>query len=137
MGRQKHPLVSKSPISALELIHFPVATYDDGFLQRQIYQLLEKAEEFKLLDADLPAAVLQQPWMLAGFAKESDYLIVSSRAAMRPWLKNGDLVIIEISDLLMEVEIELVKRNDTNPSPAVRRLEEVIRQVTDHQHLKI
>ena len=137
VGRRKHPLVSKAPISALELIHFPIATYDGGFLQRQIYQLLEKTEEFKLLDANLPAAVLQQPWILAGFAKESDYLIVSSRAIMQPWLKYGDLVRIEISDLLMEVEIELVKRNDAYSSPAVGRLEEVIRQVIDHQHLNI
>ena len=37
VGRRKHPLVSKSPISALELIHFPVATYGARFLQRQIY----------------------------------------------------------------------------------------------------
>ncbi len=137
VGRLEHPLVSKAPISALDLIRFPIATYDGGFLQRQIYQLLEKTEEFRLLDANLPAAVLQQPWMLAGFAKKSDYLIVSSKAAMQPWLKRGDLVIIEVSDLLMEVEIELVKRNAANSSPAIERLEEIIRQVIDDQHLYI
>ena len=136
-GRRGHPLVSKAPISALELIHFPIATYDGGFLQRQIYPLLEKTEEFRLLDANLPATVLQQPWMLAGFAARSDYLIVSSRAAMQPWLKTGDLVVIEVSDLLMEVEMELVKRNATNSSPAIERLEEIIRQVIDDQHLHI
>ena len=37
---------------------------------------------------------------------------------MQPWLKTGDLVVIEVSDLLMEVEMELVKRNATNSSPA-------------------
>ena len=136
-GRRKHPLAGNVPISALELIRFPIATYDGGYLQRQIYQLLEKTEEFRLLDANLPAAVLQQPSMLAGFATESDYLIVSSRAAMRPWLKSGDLVTIEVSDLMMEVEIELVKRDGSNQSPAVERLEEVIRQVLDDQHLHI
>ena len=71
-------------ISALELIRFPIATYDGGYLKRKIYKLLEKTEEFRLLDANLPAAVPQQPSMLAGFPKESDYLIVSSRAAMQP-----------------------------------------------------
>ena len=137
VGRREHPLSSKTPISALELIRFPVATYDGGFLQRQIYQLLEKTEEFRLLDANLPAATLQQPWMLAGFATKSDYLIVSSRAAMQAWLKTGDLVTIEVSDLTMEVEIELVKRSAANSSPAIERLEEVVRQVIDDQHLNI
>ena len=137
VGRRNHPLVSKSPINALELIHFPIATYDGRFLKRQIYQLLEKTEDFKLLETNLPAAVLQQPSMLAGFAIESDYLILSSKSAMQPWLKDGDLVIIEISNLRMEIEVELVRRNVANPSPAVGRLEEVIRHVIDHQHLKI
>ena len=59
--------------------------------------------------------------MLAKFAKESNYLIISSNAAMPPLLKHGVLVIIEISDLLMELEIEVVNRNDTNTSPAVRQ----------------
>ena len=75
--------------------------------------------------------------MLAGFATESDYLIVSSRAALQPWLKSGELAAIEVSDLIMEVEIELVKRDGSNQSPAVERLEEVIRQVLDDQHLHI
>ncbi len=136
-GRRDHPLSSIAPISALELIRFPIATYDGRFLKRQIYQLLEKTEEFELLDANLPAAVLQQPWMLANFAIESDYLILSSKSAMQPWLKNGELVIIEVANLRMEIEIELVKRNVTNPSPAVARLEEVIHQVIDHQRLNI
>ena len=136
-GRQEHPLVPKAPISALELIHFPIATYDGGFLQRQIYQLLEKTEEFRLLDANLPAVALQQPWMLAGFAKKSDYLIVSSRAALKPWLERGDLVTIEVVDLVMDVEIELVKRNAANQSPAIERLEAIIRQVIDDQHLHV
>ena len=38
---------------------------------------------------------------------------------------------------MMEVEIELVKRDGSNQSPAVERLEEVIRQVLDDQHLHI
>lgn len=135
VGRSEHPLVSKDPISALELIHFPIVANDGEFLRRQIYPLLEKTEEFTLLEANLPAVILQQPWMLAGFAKESDHLIVWSRAQLQPWLETGELVIIEISDLRMEVEMELVKRNDANPSPAVERLEEVIRLVVDQQIL--
>ena len=75
--------------------------------------------------------------MLVDFATTSDYLIVSSRAALQSRLKRGDLVTIEVSDLLIEVEIELVKRNSFNQSPAVERLEEVIRQVVDDQHLRI
>ena len=54
---------------------------------------------------------------------------------MQPWLKDGDLVIIEISNLRMEIEVELVRRNVANSSPAVGRLEEVIRHVIDHQYL--
>ena len=51
--------------------------------------------------------------------------------------ERGDLVVIEVSDLLMEVEIELVKRNAANSSPAIERLEEIIRQVVDDRHLHI
>ena len=132
VGRPEHPLVSKAPISALELIRFPVATHSGGgYLHRQIYQLLEKTEEFKLIDANLPAAVLQQPLMLADFAAKSNYLIIWSRSALQPWLNRGDLVVIESSDLQLEVEIELVKRNTANTSPAAERLEEVIRQKID------
>ena len=137
-GRPEHPLVSKEPISALEIIRFPVATHSGGgYLHRQIYQLLEKTEDFKLIDTNLPAAVLQQPWMLVGFAARSDYLIVCSRSVMQPWLNSGDLVVIDVSELQMEIEIELVKRSGANSSPAVERLEEVIRQVLDEQQLNI
>ena len=38
---------------------------------------------------------------------------------------------------MMEVEIELVKRDGANQSPAVARLEEVIRQVVDEHRLHI
>lgn len=137
VGRSEHPLVGKGAISALELIHFPIATTEGDYLQRQIYQLLKETEEFKLLDANHPAAVLQQPWMLAEFVKESDYLILSSRGALQPWLQGNTLTIIEVSDLQMEIDIELVKRNAADSSPAVERLVETIRQVVNDQHLSI
>ena len=134
VGRLEHPLSGKGAVSALQLIHFPIATYEGRFLKRQIYQLLEETEDFRLLEKNLPAAVLQQPWMLASFAEKSDYLILSSKRAMQPWLKSNALTIIEVSDLQMGIDIELVKRDSPDSSPAVELLAETIRQVVSHQY---
>jgi DNA-binding transcriptional LysR family regulator len=98
------------------------------------YQRRQAPHEFHWAEHDLPAAVLQQPWMLASFAEESDYLILSSRRAMQPWLKSNALTIIEVSDLQMGIDIELVKRDTPDSSPAVELLAETIRQVVSHQY---
>ena len=53
---------------------------------------------------------------------------------MQPWLKSNALTIIEVSDLQMGIDIELVKRDTPDSSPAVELLAETIRQVVSHQY---
>ena len=133
--RPGHPLLSGSSIPSVELIRYPAITYDGGYLRRQIYPQLNNSEEFELLERNCPSIELQQPWLLIDFVKNSDYLLIASRTALRDWLLGGELATVDVTDLDLTIDIELTQRRDNSLTPANQEMVEVIKQVMHSQHL--
>ena len=135
--RPGHPLISRGPVIARELIRYPTISPDGKYIKRQIYPLLSDTDDFELLERNIPAVTTQQPWLLVDFAEVSDHVIIASRSALQHWLQAGRLVMIEIDDLDMVLDIELVVRPGGSLSHGNERMVEVVREVVANQQLTV
>jgi DNA-binding transcriptional LysR family regulator len=133
--RPEHPLVGASDVGARDLIRYPAVSYDGAYLRRQIYRHLTNTQEFELLERNVTAVMVQQPWLLAEFVEVSDHVILASKSALQEILHSGRLVTVEITDLNMDVDVELVSRPSARSLPAISRLIETVREVVAGQQL--
>lgn len=112
-----HPLNQLNQVTHADIIKYPAVTYDGTFLKRQLYPLLSSAYEFDLVNRNFPSIALQQPWLMADFARVSDHIIISTKGPLRAALQAGDLVALTPVDLDLALSMQLVHRDDAARTP--------------------
>jgi DNA-binding transcriptional LysR family regulator len=127
--RPGHPLIAHAPVPCPELVRFPVVSFEARYFPRQIQQHLGTAEDFALLDRNVPAIALQRPELLADFVAISDHLLLGVLSSFRAELAAGKLVRLEVEHLRMDTTTSIVTRRGAELSPASRLMVETLREL--------
>jgi DNA-binding transcriptional LysR family regulator len=129
LSRSDHPLTSHVPVSCRELVRFPVVSFDTRYFPRQIQRHLATAEDFALLDRNVPAIALQRPELLADFVAISDHVLLGVLSSFRAELAAGRLVRLEVEHLRMDTTASIVTRRGAEISPASRLMTDTLREL--------
>ena len=127
--RPDHPLAALAPVHARELVRFPVVSYAARYFPRALQRQLVSAEEFALLDRNVPAIALQRPELLADFVAASDHVLLGPLSSFRAELASVRLEPLEVQQLRMDMRVSIVTRRGAELSAASRLMTETLREL--------
>jgi DNA-binding transcriptional LysR family regulator len=127
--RPGHTLAGRARVACPELVRFPVVSYDARFFPRQIQRHLVTAEDFALLERNVPAIALQRPELLADFVAISDHVLLGVLSSFRAELATGRLVRFDVEPLRMDTSASIVTRRGSGLSPASQLMTETLREL--------
>jgi DNA-binding transcriptional LysR family regulator len=129
LSRPGHPLVGKPHLSARDVVRYPLIAYSERNARQQFSSHLKTAEEFSLLEQNVPTVTMQRPELLVPFLESTDHLMLVATHPFREMLESGRLVQLPIADLFSDTQVCLMTRNGLALSPAAMRMTEIFRDL--------
>jgi len=127
--RPGHPLTELGSVGFRDCIRYPVVSFPNRFLRSKMLELIETSDEFALLQRNFPTVQMQHPDMMAELVATSDFVMFSPASLLPTQIESGRLVVREISDLQLDVNVDVIWQKGFSLSPASEAMIEILRDV--------
>lgn len=116
-ARADHPLTQQKNVTCVDLIDYPVITYQTVSSKKLIFEKLHTQQQINKFEKNFPAGCLESMRLAMPIVLKSDYLVMAPEKFFQAELKSGEIKVVGISDFDLLLKVKLVTRSKEILSP--------------------